>query len=398
VAACVGSRPESSAVRGAHGRSLLHHIAEHGDAGAIRKVLDAYQNFYGRHVELCSTVEMYEDGFGLTAGEIAFAGNHAEAFDALVNSAVNRPRPSNFCTDSNKAYVKQKLSYEGDGDGAVLKDEKGGGVMMGWEKPLMRRHAEVIAPTPGLSVMNVGFGLGLIDGFLQERQPAKHTIVEAHPDVYAEMGRRGWLDKPGVNVLGPARWQDQIEGMIAAGPFDGIFFDTYAEMYGDLQEFFKLLPQILKPGGVLSFFNGLSDKNMYAQAISCRCAQLDLARLGLACMYEPYPIGAIDEAEWRKVVNLYWSLETYYVPVAVRIPENEPDAITRVFNSLPPRCDGAQPELRAMAVRPGDACGKVLDDKLAKARQAAEEARRLEVQQQMIKDAATPPLVEAPGA
>ncbi len=39
--------------------------------------------------------------------------------------------------------------------------------MMGWEKPLMVRHAEVICSSSGKDVMNVGFGLGLVDDAIQ---------------------------------------------------------------------------------------------------------------------------------------------------------------------------------------------------------------------------------------
>lgn len=375
--ACLGLRPEISAQRGAHGRTLLHLAAETGDAQAVRALLDAFGDFYGRHVELGNAVELYEDGFGLTAGELAFARGHGEAFDALVDSACSRPRPSSFCGEHNKAYVKQQLKYEGDGTGRVLLDATGGGVMMGWEKPLMARHAELLAPVPGLTVLNVGFGLGLVDGFLQERLPSKHTIVEAHPDVHKEMARRGWPDQPGVVVL-QGRWQDVVEGIVAAGPFDGIFFDTYAEMYGDLQEFFALLPRLLRPGGRFSFFNGLSDKNIYAQAISCRCAQADLARLGLACLFEPVTLGAVSDEEWRKVVNHYWSLETYYVPLAVRLPSDEDmaagEAELDLRRTLPREGRPGQPALRASAVQVGDAVGKVLDEKLTRAQDAADAA------------------------
>ena len=63
-------------------------------------------------------------------------------------------------------------------------DEENNGVMMGWEAPLMKRHAEIICPTKGLHVLNVGFGMGIIDTFIQENHaPASHTIIEAHPDV-----------------------------------------------------------------------------------------------------------------------------------------------------------------------------------------------------------------------
>lgn len=35
----------------------------------------------------------------------------------------------------------------------------------------------------GGDVLNVGFGLGLVDRAIQSNQPASHTIIEAHPDV-----------------------------------------------------------------------------------------------------------------------------------------------------------------------------------------------------------------------
>lgn len=36
-----------------------------------------------------------------------------------------------------------------------------------------------------------------------QRQPnvRSHTIIEAHPDIYAEMIRRGWDKKPGVKAI-----------------------------------------------------------------------------------------------------------------------------------------------------------------------------------------------------
>ena len=32
-------------------------------------------------------------------------------------------------------------------------------------------------------VLNVGFGLGLVDTAIQSNEPRSHTIIEAHPDV-----------------------------------------------------------------------------------------------------------------------------------------------------------------------------------------------------------------------
>lgn len=39
----------------------------------------------------------------------------------------------------------------------------------------------------GGDVLNVGFGLGLVDAAIQSNQPASHTIVEAHPDVLCKV-------------------------------------------------------------------------------------------------------------------------------------------------------------------------------------------------------------------
>lgn len=41
--------------------------------------------------------------------------------------------------------------------------------MMGWETPLMERHAAIICEGGG-DVLNVGFGMGIIDGFIQQHK------------------------------------------------------------------------------------------------------------------------------------------------------------------------------------------------------------------------------------
>ena len=38
-------------------------------------------------------------------------------------------------------------------------------------------------------MLNVGFGLGLVDRAIQSNSPASHTIIEAHPDVLRKVGR-----------------------------------------------------------------------------------------------------------------------------------------------------------------------------------------------------------------
>ena len=78
---------------------------------------------------------------------------------------------------------------------------------MAWEAPLMEAHAAALCPEEGgARVLNLGFGLGLVDTALQRRRPASHTIVEPHADVLLAMRRGGWLERAGVTVL-QGTWQ-----------------------------------------------------------------------------------------------------------------------------------------------------------------------------------------------
>lgn len=101
---------------------------------------------------------------------------------------------------TNDKYLASKLEYN-DGSGVLL-DDKGAPVMMKWETEIMRVSAETLLPTVGTGrVLNIGFGMGIIDGFLQERKPESHVIVEAHPTVIQRMKEQKWDTKPGVEVI-----------------------------------------------------------------------------------------------------------------------------------------------------------------------------------------------------
>ena len=102
-------------------------------------------------------------------------------------------------TAINNEYLDSNLEYN-DSIGVLL-DDKGAPVMMKWETEVMRETAEVLLPTVGRGrVLNVGFGMGIIDGFLQVRKPQSHIIIEAHPTVIQRMKEKEWDTKPGVEV------------------------------------------------------------------------------------------------------------------------------------------------------------------------------------------------------
>jgi tRNA G46 methylase TrmB len=89
-----------------------------------------------------------------------------------------------------------------------LMDSDSKAVMMAWEKPLMEAHAKAVCSGGG-HVLNIGFGMGLVDTAIQQYAPAMHTIVEAHPEVYERMLRTGWGKKDNVKIIF-GRWQDVL--------------------------------------------------------------------------------------------------------------------------------------------------------------------------------------------
>ena len=116
-------------------------------------------------------------------------------------------------------YLSQPLVFS---DGRLV-DADGGAVMMGWEDVLMRHHAAAFRQRLGdgpAAVLNVGFGLGLIDEALQREwrgvRGFRHTIIEAHPDVLRHARSLGWHERPGVTLLA-GRWQDLLPGLLASG-------------------------------------------------------------------------------------------------------------------------------------------------------------------------------------
>lgn len=150
-------------------------------------------------------------------------------------------------------YVKSKLIYIDnklmDGDLCV---------MMDWEDSLMKKSAEVICKSKG-KVLNIGFGLGIIDNYIQELGVDSHYIIECHPDVISKMRNDGWYEKNNVIIL-EGFWQDYIDKL---SEFDGVYFDTWKE--ADIELFFEKSANILKTNGIMSFFNSspLMFKNMH---------------------------------------------------------------------------------------------------------------------------------------
>lgn len=147
------------------GVTCLMAAAEHGNAALVNMLLQAGAPW------------MAQDKEGYTAGEYASGSGHKHVVEQLLDFAVRSELllraasqsalPSAPAANSGTPYLQQRLEFR---DGVIL-DETGEAVMMGWERPLMVRHAAVMCRHGG-DVLNVGFGLGT--------QPLVHGGCIAH--------------------------------------------------------------------------------------------------------------------------------------------------------------------------------------------------------------------------
>lgn len=151
-------------------------------------------------------------------------------------------------------YLKNDVTYTDDGR---LLDYKGDSVMMDWEDDIMKDAAALICRDGG-KILNIGFGLGLIDNYIQSHNPKEHWIIEAHPQVVNKMKEEGWNKKKNVTCIFD-KWQNVINNL---PKFDGIYFDTWAEM-GDFLTTQTL--NLLTSGGKLLFFGGRQKPNTIAK-------------------------------------------------------------------------------------------------------------------------------------
>lgn len=221
----------------------------------------------------------------------------------------------------NHAYLKSKLRFKP----GILLDESDNAVMMDWETEVMTRHAETLLPVPGLRAMNVGHGMGIVDRAIQDRKPKEHHIVEAHPQVLEKMRAEGWMDKPGVRVW-EGRWQDVLPKMVEEGVLlDGIYYDTFAEPYSALREFFsEYVIQLLDPqggekgdGGRFGWYNGLGADRQICYDVYTKVAEMDLYEVGFDTVWEDIKVPSTLKGgkEWEGTRRPYWELDVYKLPV-----------------------------------------------------------------------------------
>jgi hypothetical protein len=213
----------------------------------------------------------------------------------------------------NKNYQSQKLTYS---DGLLL-DQDGNAIMMEWEREIMRRQADTVCRRGG-RVLNVGFGMGIIDSYIQEHDNvSEHWIIEGHPDVQQYMIENGWLEKANC-IFKP--WQDVINHL---PKFDGIYIDTWSE---DLTPFYIQAQWILKPNGVFSFFNNQRGDEL---GLHMNPGEYHAIKTWGNIEFETFEIPYITpNNQQRTDGNFYWdqNQKIYYNPIVTHDLERQNDS------------------------------------------------------------------------
>ncbi|KIL66244.1 hypothetical protein M378DRAFT_75536 [Amanita muscaria Koide BX008] len=284
-----------------------------------------------------------------TAGDIALSFNNAEIYtlirDAGIRSELLLAILSNddltesstlvlqanddTAAGSSTAFLSSNLRFTKDVHGQdVCYVDAGGqevGVMMGWERKIMQETVQRLCQdhqhARHLKVLNVGFGLGIIDGLFQalpSTAPALHVIIEPHPDVLKHMRDLGYYERPGVKVL-EGKWQDFVDNdeILGVGGFDVVYTDTFSENYTDLRKFFETLPNLLAgPDSRFSFFNGLGATNPLFYDVYTHIAELHLAEVGLDLEWYDVDVAEEDgeKDRWGQSRE-YFTVPLYRLPI-----------------------------------------------------------------------------------
>lgn len=262
---------------------------------------------YSRVVEAGVTAELLHRK--INGGEIEFIEDPTDVEPQVIEPTEEEI--ADHTADDQDTYLDTKLEYT---EGSLVTKENRDGVMMDWETDIMDLAAKTICPPAReLTVLNIGFGMGIIDGLIQSHHPHKHYICEAHPDVLAKMKADGWYDRPNVVVL-EGRWQDSLNALLDEGIvfFDGIYYDTFSEHYDDMLDLYSVVVGLLKPDGVFSFFNGLGADRSLCYDVYRRIVDLDVQDYGLECQYTTVPV-TIDQ-QWHSVKRSYYNCNYYYHP------------------------------------------------------------------------------------
>jgi type IV protein arginine methyltransferase len=247
-----------------------------------------------------------------------------ELVEAAEPGRFEPPRPDAETDVKSEKYLRSKLTYS---DGKLV-DDDGNGVMMAWETDIMRRSVDALLPgrPAGKRILNVGFGMGIIDTLFAETKPARHHIIEAHEEVLEHTSSpeskfgTGWESsgpEEGAYKIHRGRWQDVVPMLLEHGEvYDAVYFDTFGEDYGQLRKFFtEYIPGLLDQNGIFGFFNGLGADRRVCYDVYTKVVEMHMADAGMDVEWTEIDVDlkGLEEAgkgEWEGVKRRYWTLDS----------------------------------------------------------------------------------------
>ncbi|EAQ92843.1 hypothetical protein CHGG_01078 [Chaetomium globosum CBS 148.51] len=330
------------------GRKELYNLCVEAGVRAemLFGVMEGYEELESMDGEEGEDIEVID--MDVDDGEMVVVGEDGEDAPALVNvkpSGQNKvegeeedeeeeskeeeePRfqPPNDDIEADvtsEAYLRSKLTYS---DGKLV-DDDGNGVMMAWETDIMRQSVDALLPNkePGKRILNIGFGMGIIDTMFAETKPSTHHIIEAHPEVLEHISSSGskfgsaWEESgpaPGAFKVQTGKWQEVCQRLIGEGQiYDAIYFDTFGEDYSQLRKFFTdFIPGLLDGEGRFGFFNGLGADRLICYDVYTKVAELHLTDAGLDVDWNVIDVdmshlAEAGKGEWEGVKRRYWTLD-----------------------------------------------------------------------------------------
>ncbi|KAI9904856.1 hypothetical protein N3K66_001385 [Trichothecium roseum] len=240
------------------------------------------------------------------------------------------PPDANEKPVTSEAYLQSNLVYDAD----KLVDADLNGVMMAWETDIMKRSVAALLPgddPSGKRILNIGFGMGIVDRMFRDTRPSRHHVVEAHPSVLEHLSGPGSDFGPSWESSGPeqgaykihaGKWQDVVPRLLEAGEqYDAIYFDTFGEDYSQLRMFMmEHIPGLMDMEGRFSFFNGLGADRQICYDVYTKVVEMHTTDAGLDIEWEESNVdmSAMAEegkGEWEGVRRRYWTLNKYRLPI-----------------------------------------------------------------------------------
>ncbi|PNP53721.1 hypothetical protein THARTR1_05845 [Trichoderma harzianum] len=322
------------------GRKTLYNLCV--DAGVRAEILLALMDGYE---ELSSGGDDEDDDETMQDQDQEVATDEAKAQDGEVVEAAEPlkfvPPDANEKPVTSEEYLQSDLTY----DDNKLLDSDLNGVMMAWETDIMRRSVAALIPDaqPGKRILNIGFGMGIIDGMFAELKPSKHHIIEAHPAVLKHISSpeskfgASWEKsgpEDGAYKVYGGKWQEAVLQLLEQGElYDAIYFDTFGEDYSQLRMFFmEYVPALLDQEGRFSFFNGLGADRRVCYDVYTKVVEMHCADAGLDVEWEESDVDMAKlnqdgQGEWEGSIDCLCALLWVKANKIPRLQSDTPGAM-----------------------------------------------------------------------